>query len=212
MRASLRSTRELLDSGLAELGLDLPDPAREALVGLAELLAAWAQRMNLTAHRTPESIVARLILDAAALEQVLPPADRIIDLGSGAGFPGLPLAVLRPDAELVLIEAREKRHHFQRAAVRQLGLSNVRPLRGRAEQLESTPAPLVIAQALAAPDAAIALALSWVEPGGWIGIPGSEGSEGPQVLPPIHELRVREYSVPGGGPNRKLWLGQIEVA
>jgi 16S rRNA (guanine527-N7)-methyltransferase len=203
------SAGELLDSGLEELGLAPPGPVRQALLALAALLSAWSQRINLTGHRSPEAIVGRLILDAVALGQVLPPASRLVDLGSGAGFPGLPLAVLRPSLPVLLVEARERRHHFQRAVVRELALANVSALRGRAEQLTPQPAPLVIAQAVAAPDTALALARPWVEAGGWVGIPGSDRSEGPETRSEwIVEVRGLVYRVPAGGPERRLWLGR----
>lgn len=209
LSGSLAAAGELLDSGLEELGLAPPAPVRQALLALAELLSAWSQRINLTGHRSPEAIVGRLILDAAALGQVLPPAPRLVDLGSGAGFPGLPLAVLRPSLQVLLVEARERRHHFQRAAIRKLSLDNVAALRGRAEQLTPRPAPLVIAQAVAAPDPALALARPWLEAGGWVGIPGSDRSPGPRARPAwIVEVRSLAYRVPGGGPERRLWLGR----
>ena len=204
---------ELLEAGFAELGLLLPAATQRSLLELAELLSAWSQRINLTAHRTPVAIVGRLILDAVALSRVLPPAMRLVDLGSGAGFPGLPLGVLRPELAVLLIEARERRHHFQRAAIRQLRAANIEARRGRAEQLPPQSAPLVIAQALAAPDAALELARPWVEQAGWIGIPGSERSRGPGELPSwIAEVREVRYQVPCGGPARSLWLGRARPA
>jgi 16S rRNA (guanine527-N7)-methyltransferase len=149
------------------------------------------------------------VLDAAALSRVLPEVARLVDLGSGAGFPGLPLSVLRPECEVLLVEAREKRHHFQRAAVRRLGLENARPLRGRAEALEPIPSPLVVAQAMAAPAAVLRSARAWVEPGGRIAIPGGGGFAGP-IPPPdwIAEADLLDYVVPCGGPARRLWLGR----
>jgi 16S rRNA (guanine527-N7)-methyltransferase len=209
----LTAAGTLLESGLAELDLRISAAARSSLLELAELLASWSQRINLTAHRTPAAIVARLILDAAALCQVLPRAARVVDLGSGAGFPGLPLALLRPELHVLLIEARERRHHFQRAAIRQLAISNVEARRGRAEQLPPEPAPLVIAQALAAPDAVLGLARDWAEPEGWIGIPGSQGAQGPSSRPAwIAAVRAVRYQVPCGGPARSLWLGRVASA
>jgi 16S rRNA (guanine527-N7)-methyltransferase len=205
---SLQRARRLLESGLSELGTELRPGAVDALIDLAELLAAWSQRMNLTAHREPESIVSRLILDAAALERVLPEAGRIVDLGSGAGFPGLPLAVLRPDAEIVLVEAREKRHHFQRAAIRRAALENVLPVRGRAEEVTPLPSPLVVAQALAAPTNALELAIPWAAVGGWIALPGSPSSEDPTPHPGIVASGRLVYRVPGEGPERTVWLGR----
>jgi 16S rRNA (guanine527-N7)-methyltransferase len=199
----------LLASGLAELGLTPPAQVQSALLELAELLSTWSRRINLTAHRGPVAIVGRLILDAAALGRVLPTAPRLVDLGSGAGFPGIPLALLRPEAAVLLVEARERRHHFQREAIRRLRIGNVETLRGRAEQLPARPAPLVIAQAVAAPDAALALARAWLEPGGWVAIPGSERSEGPTEQPDwLAQARQVRYRVPCSGPRRTLWLGR----
>ena len=149
--------------GLAPAG----DPVCEALAKLAGLVAQWAPRMNLTAHRTAESVARRLILDAVALDAALPAGvDSLVDVGSGAGFPGLPLAILHPERRIVLIEARERRHHFQRMAIRALGLTNVEARHGRAESLSPSLHDVGIAQAAATPAEAVLLLLPWVRPGG----------------------------------------------
>jgi 16S rRNA (guanine527-N7)-methyltransferase len=197
----------LLAEGLETLRIALGAGDQRRLVDLAELLAQWAQRLNLTAHRTPQAIVRRLILDAAALEQQIPNAARVADLGSGAGFPGLPLAVLRPTTRFVLIEARERRHHFQRTAIRRLELSNVEVRQGRIETLEVVPADGVVAQALTRPRDAVELALRWAAPGGWIALPGSETPPMPGSVAGIDRAEIRTYRVPCGGPARTLWLG-----
>jgi 16S rRNA (guanine527-N7)-methyltransferase len=199
----------LLEAGLAELERD-PAPAA-ALARLATLLDRWAGRMSLTAHRSPEAIARRLILDAAALEGRLPsaePPESLVDLGSGPGFPGLPLAILGPHRSVTLVEARERPHHFQRAAIRELGIGNVRALRGRAEELEASPHAIAVAQAMAAPERAARLLLPWVRPGGWLAVPG--GPE-PPLIPRLVGLgppEVRPYRVPLGGPPRTLWLAR----
>jgi len=204
----IEAARERLRAGLGELSLAIEPARSEALLRLAALLERWAQRINLTAHRDVESIVARLVLDAAALSTVLPPARSIVDLGSGAGFPGLPLALLRPESALRLVEAREKRHHFQRAAVRELGLGNVSVLLGRAEQLEPEPGDGVIGQAMAQPSQALAWMKPWTQPGGWLAIPGGETPPRIEPSADIAFERVAEYRVPCGGPRRTLWLGR----
>lgn len=154
------------------------------------------------------AIIGRLVLDALALEGLLPPAARIADLGSGAGFPGLPLAIVRPEAHFVLVEARERRHHFQRTAIRELGLENVDPRRGRIEQLEPASAEGVVAQAVAKPRGAVELAIPWCESGGWIAVPGSESPPDPGELDQIRIANTFAYHVPCGGPSRSLWLGR----
>jgi 16S rRNA (guanine527-N7)-methyltransferase len=194
--------------GLAELSLHTEPSQRQALLRLAILLERWAQRINLTAHRDRGAIVDRLILDAAALAVRLPETPSLVDLGSGAGFPGLPLAILRPDCRVLLIESRERRHHFQRAAIRELGLANVEALRGRAEQLAPRPAALAVAQAVAPPAQALAWMLPWVEIGGWIALPGGEQPPRFEPRPSLILEHLFEYTIPRGGPRRTLWLGR----
>ena len=141
---------------------------------LAERVAAWTRRVDLTSHETPEAVAGRLILDSAALLGAAPEFDSLADLGSGAGFPGLPIAILRPACRVTLVESRERRHHFQRAVIRELGLVNARALRGRAERLEPEPHAAAVAQATMAPAEALPLLLRWVEPGGLLLLPGGE--------------------------------------
>ena len=198
---------QVLERGLAELDLEASDQQLSQLLGLAALTETWGQHLNLTGHRTQLRIVERLILDAAALVSVLPPLDTLADLGSGAGYPGLPVAILRPNLAVTLVESRERRHHFQKAAIRELALRNATPLLGRAESLPATPHSGVIAQAMAQPAAALEWMLPWAAPNAWLLVPG--GEEVPQVphtktsrwipQPPTH------YQVPCSGPARTLW-------
>jgi len=202
---------ELLEEGLHELELD-PELAAP-LARLSQLLARWAARMNLTGHRTPEAIARRLVLDALALARVLPdaPPPSLADLGSGAGFPGLPLAVLWPACRVTLVEARERRHHFQRAAVRELGFKRVTPLRGRLEALAPEPHAVVVSQALARPEAAVAWMARWAAPGGWLAL--ARAADAPPFGPPpgVEAVRTARYRVPCGGPERSVWLARRAV-
>lgn len=107
----------------------------EALLGYARLLLRRNEDMNLTGADSVEEIISRHILDSLAIAQFLPETGRIIDVGSGAGFPGLPLAVVMPQVEFTLLDAREKRVDFLTEAAAALGLKNVRAVAGRAEEL-----------------------------------------------------------------------------
>jgi 16S rRNA G527 N7-methylase RsmG len=142
------------------------------------------------------------------MERHLPTAHRIADLGSGAGFPGLPIAVVRPAARVALVEARERRHHFQRTAIRALGLTNVDTHRGRVEVLEPIESDGVVAQAIARPRRAVELAIPWCVSGGWIAIPGAETPPAPGDFDGIVQARTISYAIPCGGPSRTLWLGR----
>lgn len=207
--AELTDPHSILVAGLAALDLQIGDAQQDQLLRLATLLERWNERINLSGHRTAAELTGRLILDALALSQELPiEFDSLVDLGSGAGFPGLPIAVIRPRTRVLLVEARERRHHFQRAAIRALELKNVRALRGRFEDLEPEPAQIVIAQAVSRPAEVLLAMLPWVQAGGLVVIPGSEEPPDPGSHPQIERVEIRRYQTPSGGPRRTLWLGR----
>ena len=200
--------RQLLDRGLAELGLVLSPLQISQLLELGDLVDAWGRRINLTGHRGRHAILHRLVLDAVALLAAIPAIESLADLGSGAGFPGLPAAILQPGCRVTLVESREKRHHFQRAACRGLGLANATPVRGRAEELVPALHAAVVAQAMAKPPEALARAERWTRVGGLILIPGATDAPELPELDRVQVERVVRYRVPCGGPPRSLWIGR----
>lgn len=121
-----------LDQGLGELKLALPDSARGKLIAYLELLAKWNQTFNLTAIRDPLQMVSHHVLDSLAVLGELP-AGRLADIGSGAGLPGIPIAIAEPERPVLLLEASEKKGSFLRQAVIELGLANAAVHIGRAE-------------------------------------------------------------------------------
>jgi 16S rRNA (guanine527-N7)-methyltransferase len=195
----------LLTAGLEELRLDVAEDQVSQLANLSEQVAEWGQRINLSGHRSAEAVARELVLDAAALLGALPGFDSLADLGSGAGFPGIPIAVLRPRARVVLVEARQRRHHFQRSALRQLELENVKALLGRMESLESEPCDVAVAQAVGPSGDVLAAMGGWAAPTGYRVIPGSTGSRPPEISAG-YELEEVAYRVPLGGRLRALWL------
>ena len=200
---------DLVAEGLGELELSASSEAVAALVGLAQLLEVWGSRINLTGHRSAEAIIRRLILDAAAITVQLPEFTSLNDLGSGAGFHGLPIAILRPEATILLVESRARRQHFQRAVVRELGLARVSTARGRIEEIPPRPADVTIAQAVARPDRVLQWMLPWGVAGGLIAIPGAENPPRIPSDPRVAEVEVIHYRVPLGGPERTLWLARV---
>jgi 16S rRNA (guanine527-N7)-methyltransferase len=205
-RISSQEARELLEEGLGALAAPASNSQIESLLALAQVLEHWSERINLTAHRSVEAIIRRLILDAAALACELPEIPSLVDIGSGAGFPGFPIAILRPECQVTLIESRQRRHHFQREAIRQLGLGNARAVLGRAEDLEATPHGASIAQAVAKPADALPLLLPWTKPEGLLLFPGSVPAPTVPDDPRVRFESCIEYRVPCGGPHRTLWI------
>jgi 16S rRNA (guanine527-N7)-methyltransferase len=125
--------RAALDRGLGEMGLALPEGAREKLLAYLELLAKWNKTYNLTAIREPVQAVSHHLLDSLVVLRELPPG-ALADVGSGAGLPGIPLAIAAPERAVTLNDASGKKGAFLRQAVIELGLGNAAVHLGRAEQ------------------------------------------------------------------------------
>jgi len=121
-----------LQTGLAELGLVAGADACERLLDYLELLARWNAVYNLTAVRDPGEMVERHLLDSLAVAPYVR-GDDLADLGTGAGLPGIPLAILAPERRHVLIDSNGKKVRFLREAVRTLGLANARVEQVRVE-------------------------------------------------------------------------------
>ena len=132
--ADLRST---LESGLVHLGLD-PELATPLLAYLA-LLVRWNKTYNLTAVRDPHEMVTKHLLDSLAMhpyvDAIAARGGALADLGTGAGLPGIPLAIVKPGLRVTLVESNGKKARFMREAVRQLGLKDVRVAESRIEAL-----------------------------------------------------------------------------
>jgi 16S rRNA (guanine527-N7)-methyltransferase len=116
---------ELLERGSRVLGLELTPGQIEQFLIFLELLLKWNRKMNLTALRSPSQIISRHFLDSLLLLPHLPETGRLLDLGSGAGFPGLPLKIARPGLSIDLVEATARKASFLKEAIRRLRLSGI---------------------------------------------------------------------------------------
>jgi 16S rRNA (guanine527-N7)-methyltransferase len=121
--------------GALGLGIRLSSEQLAAFVNYLETLLFWANRLSLTGARTAGEIVRRHILDSLSVARYVKAGCRLADLGSGAGFPGVPLAIACPRSAAVLIESRRKRVNFLREVGRRCGLSNLEVLEERAEEV-----------------------------------------------------------------------------
>lgn len=128
------SERDRLRQGLDALGLELPATAVDRLLAYRDLLLKWNRTYNLTALKDPEQMLVQHLLDSLA---ILPwvAGPELLDVGSGAGLPGIPLAIARPDLRVTLVDAVQKKAAFQRQAAIELGLANVEARHARVEAL-----------------------------------------------------------------------------
>jgi 16S rRNA (guanine527-N7)-methyltransferase len=128
--------RQALDRGVDELALDLPGGAARQLLGYMALLEKWNRIYNLTAIRQPMQVVSHHLLDSLAVVPHLPigPGDSLADVGAGAGLPGIPIAIARPQWRVTLNDSSAKKAAFMRQAAIELELANVRVHEGRVEQ------------------------------------------------------------------------------
>ena len=155
---------------LEDAGLEPLDPERLRLFELyLALLLRWNSRTNLTAIRDREGILRRHFVESIAAARALPPhLTRLLDFGSGAGFPGIPIAVCRPEISVTLADSQGKKAGFLREAVRTLGIS-AQVHSGRAELLEAV-FDCVSLRAVDRMEAAVAAGAGLLIPGGWLAL------------------------------------------
>ncbi len=131
---SNQSERIKLESGLDRLRLEVPSAAIDDLLAYMALLKEWSGTYNLIAPRERDFLLARHVLDSLSIAPWLQPGS-LLDVGSGAGLPGLPLAIVRPDMQVTMIDSAGKKIRFIRHVGRTLKLANIRPLHGRIEEM-----------------------------------------------------------------------------
>lgn len=147
------SLAAVLHEGLAGLGLDLPAAVQARLLAYVALLKKWNATYNLTAIRDEAEMVTQHLLDSLSVLPALPElalaGRRWADIGSGAGLPGIPLAIVRPDLDMTLVETVAKKSAFQRQAKIELGLANLTVVNRRVEELPGGAFDAVISRAFA---------------------------------------------------------------
>lgn len=201
--------RETLESGLAALALDRALAA--PLLDYLALLLRWNRTYNLTAVRDPGEMVTKHLLDSLAMhphvDAIAAAGGSLADLGTGAGLPGIPLAIAKPGLRVTLVESAGKKARFMREAVRQLGLDHVRVAESRIEALDEPGRyDAITARALATLPLIIELGGHLLKPGGrLLAMKGTYPAEEIAALPPgwlVQDTQV--LRVPGLAAERHL--------
>jgi 16S rRNA (guanine527-N7)-methyltransferase len=206
--------RELLINGAKQLGLALTiEQVNSLFIYLAEL-KKWNQKMNLTAIRDEQDIIIKHVLDSLSYLRGFDPApsQRLLDIGSGAGFPAIPIKITHPEIEVILVESIKKKASFLRHIIRILKLVNIKVIDKRIEDLSKTYhgiIDIVTARAFADMKEAISAGSPFLKPDGLMVL-----SRGPKELIREPDLvassialeKRLEFSLPYSDNQRALWV------
>lgn len=127
--------KEKLTEKLREIQIDITDIQIKQFYDYMNLLIEWNQKINLTAIIEPDEIILKHFIDSLTINNEIKKGDKIADIGTGAGFPGIPIKILNPENEVVLIDSLNKRLIFLEEVINKLGLKNIITVHARAEEI-----------------------------------------------------------------------------
>lgn len=183
------TVEQQLRAGIAALGLTLPDGAEAKLLAYLALLDKWNRVYNLTAVRDAERMVSHHLLDSLAavpyFQSGSPDLIRVLDVGSGGGLPGIPLAIVRPELQVTLIDSIAKKTAFLLQAKAELGLANLNVVTGRVEDFQpETGFEVITSRAFSDLKEFVMLTRHLLKPGGrWLAMKGLYPNEEITQLP-----------------------------
>ncbi len=201
-----------LKRGLIALGLTLPDATQQRLLDYIALIDKWNRVYNLTAIREPEKMVGHHLLDSLAVAPHLQ-AKRLLDVGSGAGLPGIPLALANPDLHVTVLDSNHKKAAFLNQAVIELKLDNIEVCAERVESWQTQDRfDVIISRAFSDMGEFVRVTRHLLAPGGlFAAMKGLHPYEEIDKLPPGFKVRrVLPLSVPGLDGARHLALIEID--
>ena len=209
------STADQLRRGLIALGLTLDRDTQQRLLDYIALIEKWNRVYNLTAIREPEKMVSHHLLDSLAVAPHLR-ATRLLDVGSGAGLPGIPLALANPDTHVTLLDSNHKKTAFLNQAVIELKLKNAEVCSERVESWQTQNRfDVIISRAFSDMDEFVRITRHLLAPGGmFAAMKGMHPYEEIDKLPPDCKVRqVLPLAIPGlEGARHLVLIGRDERA
>lgn len=218
--AAARSTEVVLApaaiaAGAQAMGVELDEVAAQRLADFGRLLTRWNAVHNLTAIRSPDEVLTHHLLDSLSLvPQLLRLSGarpvRVLDVGAGGGLPGVPLAIVRPEVEVTLVDAVQKKVAFITQAALELRLRNAHARHSRVESLGLPAFPFITSRAFASLADFVSLTRNALAPGGWwLAMKGVYPGAEIAALPSFAQVKeVVELQVPGLDEARHLVLMQ----
>lgn len=204
---------KILKQGSLELGVSLSDAQLASFLKYLRELQAWNKKINLTSITDEKDIIIKHFLDSLTSARFLSRVETLLDIGSGGGFPGLPLKIALPALKITLMDAVEKKVHFTRHMIRTLDLKGADAISGRVESPEliyrlSGGFDCVTSRAFAELEAFVTLGAPYVRPGGMLlAMKGPSVEEEMNAMGPVNGFsapEVHEIEVPFSG--RKMSL------
>jgi 16S rRNA (guanine527-N7)-methyltransferase len=210
---STATLEDMLHAGVTALNLNLSAEQEQKLLAYVALLDKWNKVYNLTAVREPEAMITQHLLDSLAVLPQLGAGKTLVDVGAGAGLPGIPLAIARPDLRVTLSDSSHKKTTFMQQACVELGLNNATVVCERVERVQlAQKADAVISRAFSDLKEFARLASHLLAPGGrLLAMKGVYPHEELAQLPAnIKVERVIPLTVPGLDANRHLVVMEVE--
>ncbi len=205
----------LLKDGAAQYGVQLSEDELSAFTVYKDLLSEWNQKINLTAIEEDKDVVSKHFVDSLSIIPFLNNSKTLIDVGTGAGFPGLPVKIAKPDLEVVLLDSLEKRIGFLNKVINELNMEKITALHSRAEDTGNSPKyrekfDAVTARAVAALPVLLEYCMPLVRIGGiFIAMKGSSLSDKDEAGKALNILggtieEVKEFYLPGSDMKRNI--------
>jgi 16S rRNA (guanine527-N7)-methyltransferase len=203
---AMNKMTEKLTALAALMQVTLDDEQAEKLLAHLRLLAKWNKAYNLTAITDPDEQLTHHTLDSLAVTPYII-GQRIIDVGTGGGFPGIPLAIVKPEIQWTLLDSNSKKTRFLTQVIHELALDNVSVVHARLEQYRTNEGfDAMISRAFAAPEKCLGLGESLVKPGGcFFFMQGQVSTAGIEAQ---MQCRTQALTIPGLEASRHLVIAK----
>ena len=194
-----------LAEGLAQMELEIPVEQQALLLEYLALVDKWNKIYNLTAVRNPEEMVSRQLLDSLSIAPFIK-GPELLDVGCGAGLPGIPLAIVYPELHVTLIDSNGKKTRFVQQAIAELKLTNANVIQGRVEDLtQDERFDTITSRAFADLHLMIRLSEHLLKPNGqWAAMKSGIDELDEAQLPEGKQVAIHQLHVPGENAARRL--------